>query len=128
MKGYLVVWLSLLVIGTVACAGNPFTEAGLPAPKDPGTVVVRVSDQADVAVANVEVTVNDIPNAVGSFYSKSGRTGAGGTVTIDSIDAGTRRVSMTVPTGFRADPEGSERVVTVIKDRSVLVTFRITRL
>jgi hypothetical protein len=74
MKRYLAVGLSVLAIATVACIGNPFREAGLPAPKDPGTVVVRVNDQAGASVPNVEVTVSDIPNAVGSFYSKGGRT------------------------------------------------------
>ena len=78
-------------------------------------------------VAGVQVTVSDIPNKVGGVYSVSQWTGTDGSVTIDYVDAGLRRVSISVPAGFSPDPQGIERQVEVIRRQSVTTAFRITR-
>ena len=120
--------LAVAVVSMGACSGNPLNpEAGLHRPKDPGTVLTRVTDPLGTPVPNVEITVSEIPNSVGSFYSVSQFTRADGTTSIGSIDAGSRKVTMTVPPGFNADPEGSSRQVAVVKDATVTVSFRISK-
>ena len=85
------VFAALVAIGAIACS-----EAGLATPTNPGTIVVRVTDQVGAPVAGVQVTVSDIPNKVGGVYSVSQWTGTDGSVTIDYVDAGLRRVSISV--------------------------------
>ena len=111
----------------IAIAAISGCEAGLATPTNPGTIVVRVTDQGGAPMAGVQVTVSDIPNKVGSFYSVSQWTGADGTATIASVDAGLRRVTIDVPTGYGPDPQGTARQVEVIKGESVTVACRITR-
>ena len=123
-------WLSArrCVVLAIAVAGagcvsllNP--EAGLPVPKDPGTVVARVSDQNGAPLRDVQVQVHDIPNAIGTFYSVGQWTDASGVTTIRAIPAGHRRVEVTPPTGFTAGPDGAVKEVDVMKGASVTVAF-----
>jgi hypothetical protein len=104
---------------------NP--EAGLPVPKDPGTVIVRVGDQLGAPVARVGITVSEIPNSVGSFFGESQASDANGTATFTDIPAGSRRVEIAVPLGFAPDADGAVRQVAVVKSASVTVAFRIIR-
>ena len=120
----------LVLAITVVCAGcaNPLNpEAGLAVPKDPGTVVARLSDQDGAPLRDVRVQVHDIPNAVGSFYSVGQWTDASGVTTIHSIPAGHRRVEVTLPAGYTAGPDGVVKEVDVVKDASVTVFFGLVR-
>lgn len=120
----------LVLANAVACAGcaNPLNpEAGLPVPKDPGTVVARLSEQDGAPVRDVYVQVHDIPNAVGSVYSVGQWTDANGVTTIHAIPAGRRRVEVTPPAGFTAGPDGVVTEVDVVKDAPVTVFFGLVR-
>jgi hypothetical protein len=121
----------VVVLAGAGCAGcwNPLNpEAGLPVPKDPGTVVVRVSDQAAAPMRDVRVQVHDLPNSVGSVYSVGQSTDAGGSTTIRGIPAGRRRVEvMTLPVGYTADPADLVKPVDVMKNASVTVSFVLTK-
>jgi hypothetical protein len=108
------------VIGTVGC------DAGATCiPENPGTVA-EVSDHMGNPIPNVQVTVSEVPNCVGSFYVISVPTNTNGLARIDSIPAGTRRVEVTVPSGFLPDPDGSGRVVEVVRSATVVVRFRLS--
>jgi hypothetical protein len=120
----------LIVAAMLAAAGcaNPLNpEAGYAVPKDPGTVIARVSDQDGAPLRDVKVQVHDLPNAVGSVYSVGQWTGANGATTIRSIPAGPRRVEVTPPAGFDAGPDGLVKPVDVVKDASIKVTFGLVR-
>jgi len=108
----------------LACVRNPESTC---VPQNPGSVVVRVQDQSAVPVANVRAEVGGIPNCVGSVYSVGRTTGGDGTTQLDGIDAGVRRVSITLPQGYAAGPDGVSRDVEVIRNRSVNVVFTIVR-
>jgi hypothetical protein len=108
----------------LACVGNPESSC---VPQNPGSVVVRVQDQSAVPVANVRAEVGGIPNCVGSVYSVGRTTGGDGTTQLDGIDAGVRRVSITLPQGYAAGPDGVSRDVEVIRNRAVNVVFTIVR-
>jgi hypothetical protein len=78
-------------------------------------------------VRDVAVDVGDIPNNVGTFYSVQQRTGLDGTATFGAIPAGVHRVAITLPTGFAPDMDGLVRQVTVVKNATVTVAFRVIR-
>ena len=125
-KHFVAVLLALSAATSMSCS-NPLSPGSVP--KDPGTVIVRVSDQLGAPVANVAVVISEIPNSVGSFYSVGQSTGADGVTNFgSSIPAGSRRVSITIPAGFVAGSDGLVRQIEVVKSASVTVEFRITRL
>src|SRR5215467_13463725 len=90
------------VLLSAGCSSLLGSEAGLPAPKDPGTIVVSVRDSGGNPMANVEVQVHDIPNSVGTTFSLSQRTDRSGVAEVTYIPAGPRRVEVKPPRGFRA--------------------------
>jgi Carboxypeptidase regulatory-like domain len=116
--------VALLSLGCSSLLGS---EAGLPAPKDPGTVVASVRDTTGAPVADANVQVHDIPNTVGSTYSVGQRTNRNGSVTFTYIPAGHRRVEVTAPPGFRAAATDLIKPVDVVKDESVAVSFVLAR-
>ena len=112
------------VVALVVCAGcdgcgnyGPETI-----PKDPGTVAVTVVDQSGAGMRDVWVYVHDIPNSVGSTFSRGRATNAAGIAEILAIPAGQRRVEVKPPLGYAA----LEMVaVDVIKGQTVSVAFRL---
>src|SRR5262245_34811565 len=114
----------LMALQATACY-NP--EAGLPVPKDPGTVVVSVRDAAGAPVGAVMTHVHDIPNSVGSTYSVGQSTDRNGNVRFDAIPAGPRVVEVTPPAGFTAVSPAPRQDVVVLKDQIVTVAFVINR-
>jgi hypothetical protein len=108
---------------SAACSNLLGSEAGLPVPKDPGTVLARVRDQTGEGIAGALVEMHDIPNSVGSFYSISQRTRGDGTVEFTFIPAGRRRLQVTPPAGYRAGLDELIESVDVLKDATVRVTF-----
>jgi len=121
--------LTVLAIALLSagCSSLLGSEAGLPAPKDPGTIVVNVRDVGGSAIANVEVQVHDIPNTVGSTYTISQRTNGNGVAEMIYIPAGARRVEVTPPPGYRAGVDSLIKSIDVIKDSSVTVAFVLER-
>jgi hypothetical protein len=73
----------------------------------------------------VWVYVHDIPNSVGSTFSRGRATNAGGVAEILAVPAGRRRVEVKPPDGFAA-PE----IVTVdvVKGQSLNVPFVLAKL
>jgi hypothetical protein len=120
----IVLAIALLSAGCSSLLGS---EAGLPVPKDPGTLVVSVRDSRGSAIADVEVQVHDVPNSVGSTYSVSARTNRSGVVEITYIPAGRRRVEVKPPPGFRAAADSLITPVDVIKDAAVTVAVVLNR-
>jgi hypothetical protein len=119
--------LAVAIVGlTTACFLNP--EAGSCVPQNPGSVTVRVQDPTGAPVVSVRVEVRGLPNCVGSFYSVAQTTGRDGVTKITAIDAGVRRVSITLPQGYDAGTDGVSRDVEVIHNHSVDVIFTILRL
>ncbi len=123
---FAVAWLSVALL-SAGCSSLLGSEAGLPVPKDPGTIVVTVRDSAGSPIADVEVQVHDIPNSVGSTYSIGQRTNRGGVVEITYVPAGPRRVEVKPPPGFRAAAGSLITPIDVIKDASVSVTVVLER-
>ena len=119
--------VAAIALAAAGCANPLNPEAGYAVPKDPGTVVARVSDQDGAPLRDVKVQVHDIPNAVGTVYSVGQWTGANGVTTIHSIPAGPRRVEVTLPAGFDAGPDGLVKPVDVVKDASITVSFGLVR-
>lgn len=121
MRMVVLAWtLALTPIVCVACdVAGPETI-----PKDPGTVVAHLTDQAGTAMKDVWVYVHDIPNSVGSTFSVGVPTNATGTARFDAIPAGERRVDVQAPPGYTAPPAIS---VTVVKGKSVNVAVVLTR-
>lgn len=113
---------------SAGCSSLLGSEAGLPVPKDPGTIVVTVRDSAGSPVADVEVQVHDIPNSVRSTYSISQRTNRGGVVEMTYIPAGPRRVEVKPPPGFRPAAGSPITPIDVIKGASVSLTVVLERL
>src|SRR5687767_7235567 len=114
------------VVALVVCAGcdgcgnyGPDTI-----PKDPGTVVAIVVDQSGAGLRDVWVYVHDIPNSIGSTFSRGRATNAAGAAELVGIPAGPRRVEVKPPVGYAA-----VEIVTVdvIKGQSVSVPFRLTK-
>ena len=121
---HVVLGIALLSAGCSSLLGS---EAGLPVPKDPGTIVVHVRDAGGSPVEDVEVQVHDIPNSVGTTYSIGQRTNRNGAAEISYIPAGPRRVEVKLPAGFRASADSLIKPVDVIKGASVSVTFVLER-
>jgi hypothetical protein len=119
-----VLGVALLSAGCSSLLGS---EAGLPVPKDPGTLVVSIRDSGGSGIADVEVQVHDVPNSVGSTYSVSARTNRSGVVEITYIPAGRRRVEVKPPPGFRAAADSLITPVDVIKDAAVTVAVVLNR-
>jgi hypothetical protein len=118
--------LAVVPIVSIGCS-NPLSPLADPQlPKDPGTVVVQVRDQADLPVASAYVCVV-MPNNVGSFFGTCASTSVNGRITFSSVSAGRRRVEVRPPAGFSATPEALNRDVDVLKDASVIVDFQLTR-
>jgi hypothetical protein len=103
------------------------SEAGLPAPKDPGTIVVSVRDSGGNPIANVEVQVHDVPNTVGSTFSIGLWTDGRGVAELTDIPAGPRRVEVKPSSGFRAAAASLIQSIDVIKGSSVSVAFVLER-
>ena len=116
-----------ITLTAAGCASPLNPERGYAVPKDPGTVVARVSDQDGAPLRDVKVQVHDIPNAVGTVYSVGQWTDANGVTTIHSIPAGHRRVEVTPPAGFEGGPDGLVKEVDVVKDTSITALFSLVR-
>jgi hypothetical protein len=111
----------------MGCGLNPLDpEAGMSVPKDPGTLVVRVEDQASLPVQDVYVSVVE-PNSIGSLFNTAAWTTASGTITFYGVPAGSRRVAIAPPTGFSVDAASSVRQVDVVRGALVTVDFNVVR-
>ena len=119
--------VAALALVATGCANPLNPESGYAVPKDPGSVVARVSDQDGAPLVGVKVQVHDLPNAVGTFYSVGQWTGPTGSTTIHSIPAGPRRVEVTLPPGYDAGADGLVKPVDVVKDASITVSFSLVR-
>ncbi|MGZ8471379.1 MAG: carboxypeptidase-like regulatory domain-containing protein [Gemmatirosa sp.] len=114
--------LSAALVLLVAACG----EAGLPLPRDPGTVQVRVRDEQAAPVPGANVRIQ-MPNNSGGLFEVGSTTRADGTWTVSAVPAGRRRVTVTPPTGYAQGAEPLVRVVEVIADRTVQVDFVLRR-
>ena len=116
----------MAAVALVVCAGCDGCGNYGPGsiPKDPGTVVATVVDESGAALRDVWVYVHDIPNSVGSTFSRGRATDAAGNATLIGIPAGPRRVEVKPPGGYTAVEIVS---VDVIKGQSVSVPFRLTK-
>ena len=116
----------MAVVALVVCAGCDGCGRYGPEtiPMDPGTVVAAVLDQSGAGLPDVWVYVHDIPNSVGSTFSRGRATNAAGIAMLIGIPAGPRRVEVKPPAGYAA-----VEIVTVdvIKGQSVSVPFRLTK-
>jgi len=112
--------LAIALIVCVACdLAGPETV-----PKDPGTVMASVTDEAGAPLERVWVYVHDLPNAVGSTYSVGTPTNAFGTSRIEAIPAGRRRVEVKPPPGYAAP---AITTIDVLKSQAVTVAFVLKR-
>ena len=118
------IFVALAVIASARCSNPLNGEGGLSVPKDPGTLVVRVRDQAAAPVQNVHVSV-EMPNDVGSFFMVGASTQANGNMTFYYVPAGRRRVEVTLPPGVYSVlptpggdpfPNAKPASVTVVED------------
>jgi hypothetical protein len=114
----------LLTVMSMGCLEFMNAEGGFAAPVDPGTVLIRVRDQAGKPVAGVQATV-EVPNDRGGLFKIGRLTGNDGSARIPSVPAGERRVEIAQPAGF-ADGERSRDVV-VVKGRTTTVDFTLVR-
>ena len=114
------------VLLLLACAGCDGCENYGPEtiPKDPGTVVARVTDQSGAPISGVWVYVHDIPNSVGGTFSRGRATDASGVAAIIGIPAGRLRVEVKPPNGYAA-PE--ILTVDVVKGQSSSVVFALAK-
>lgn len=112
----------LLTALTAACN----LEFGMAAPKNPGTIVATVLNDAAVPLPDVLVEV-EVPNAVGGIFSIGTRTTASGVATLHGVPEGTRPVSVTPPAGHAIDAAQREQMVDVRHNRTVSVTFVLKR-
>ena len=120
--------LALLVacaLGVRCGGGDPFENY----PVNPGTVVVRVSDQFGNPIRDVAVSL-DLPRAPGVLSAATTIwTQADGTSNFGkTVPAGPQRFEIGVPQGFVAGDTPLSRVVDVRKDATVTVEFRLLRL
>jgi hypothetical protein len=122
-------WVAFaVVLASAGCSSLLGSEAGLAAPKDPGTIVVSVRDSGGNPIANVEVQVHDIPNSVGSTFSIGRWTDGNGVAELTYIPAGKRRVEVKPSPGFRAAADSLIQAIDVVKSSSVGVAFVLERL
>ncbi len=120
--------VSALLVTAVACGGGPLDpEAGACVPSEPGTILVRVGDQANAPLAGVPVEIGDIPNCVGSTFSEGQQTRGDGTATFAFIPAGDRTVTVTPPPGFGPDASGGTRRVIVVEAQTASVVFQLVK-
>ena len=115
------------VLLLLACAGCDGCERYGPdtIPKDPGTVVARVADDSGAPMGDVWVYVHDIPNSVGSTFSRGRATNAAGVAEIIGIPSGHHRVDVKPPNGYAV-----REIVTVdvVKGQSVNIAFVLAKL
>ena len=116
--------LLALSVGTIRC-GEPSDDY----PVNPGTVVVRVSDQFGNPIREVAVSL-DLPRAPGVVTSATTMwTQADGTANFGrTVPAGPQRFEIGVPQGFAAGDNPLSRVLDVRKDATVTVEFRLLRI
>ena len=125
--------LSLLRVGALwLCLGvasggcsNPLNpEEGLPLPKDPGAIIVRVCDEKGQPIANVRVSATQ-PNNIGGTFRVAGYTDAAGIRTFLGVPAGLRPVSIEPPSGYGPSTAGLVQDADVIKGGIVTITFAL---
>jgi hypothetical protein len=112
-----------MALSSAGCSNILSSEAGLPAPTDPGTIVVTVRDSGNHPIAHVEVQVHDIPNTVGTTFRIGQWTNTRGLVEFTYIPAGPRRVEVKLSPGFRAAADSLVRSIDVVKGSAVSVAF-----
>lgn len=111
---------------TLALLGAACDESGFEAPRDPGTVLVRVRDEQAAPVRGANVSVQ-MPNASGGLFEVGTTTRADGSSTISGVPAGSRRVTVAPPAGYAAGSDPLVRIVNVVKGETVQVEFVLRR-
>jgi hypothetical protein len=111
---------------TFVLLGAACGESGLQAPRDPGTVLVRVRDEQAAPVSGAGVSVQ-MPNTSGGLFEVGTTTRADGSSTISAVPAGPRRVSVTPPAGYAAGSDPLVQIVNVVKGETVRVEFVLRR-
>jgi hypothetical protein len=112
--------LALVTASGSGCANPLNPEAGLAAPRDPGTILVLVREESGGAVQSVQVFV-EIPNAVGVLFKIGQTTGADGRVEFKGVPAGRRRVELFPPVALTAT--NLIRDVDVVEGRTIKVEY-----
>lgn len=115
-----------LVLVTSASCSTLLGPDGTWLPQDPGTVVVRVRDEAGAPVAGAAVSV-EMPNGIGSVFFESRQTDARGAQAFEYVPAGLRRVEVAAPAGFRAVVTPVVHEVAVVKGETVTADFVLVR-
>lgn len=115
----------LVVLGSVGCS-SLLAPDGRYVPRDPGTLVVHVRDQAGDPVGGARVSV-EMPNDVGSTFLVSIETESRGTVRFTHVPAGSRRVQVDAPLGVRAVVAPLLQDVVVVKSATVTADFVFVR-
>ena len=118
--------LSTRIAATALMLCTAGCEAGLAAPKDPGTVHARVVDQTGAPVANVPFSVES-PNSTGSVFWETMNSRSDGTITMSYVSAGTHRTWVTPPTGYTAIPDSLTKYLSVSKGQTTEVMFTLTK-
>lgn len=111
----------LATMGAVACE-----EALLELPRDPGTVSVTVTDDAQQAVVNADVSVSANTN-FGSTYYIGTRTRSDGRAVISGVSAGVQTVQVTPPSSHTVGTDSLKKTVQVVKDQTTAVSFVLHR-
>lgn len=102
-------------------------EAGMPLPKNPGSVAFHVTDESGAAIPDVSVLVS-LENRLGVTLSAVGRrTGSDGRVTISGIPAGQQEARVTPPAAFTEGPDPLSRLINVVEGQTVNVSVRLRR-
>jgi hypothetical protein len=117
---------ALAVCSPGGCVNPLNPESGFATPKDPGTLIVWVRDQAAQPVANAWVHVTQ-PNQVGGEFKTGAQTNRAGTRTFPYIPSGDRTVEVTAPPGYDYSVEGRVQVARVLKGGVTTVTFSLVR-
>lgn len=115
---------TLVLLSALTAACNP--EAGMAAPKNPGTIAVHVLNDGGSPVPDVPVEV-ELPNEVGGVFTVSRRTNGSGIAMLHAIPEGTRPVSVTPPGGYSIEAAQRVQRVEVKRNQTVSVTFILTR-
>lgn len=108
-------------LGSAACE-----EAFLDLPRNPGTVSVTVTDDAQQAVANADVSVSATNNSGGTYYIGT-KTRSDGRSVISGISAGTQTVQVTPPSSHMAGTDSLKKTIQVVKGQTTAVTFVLRR-
>lgn len=117
--------LTLALVTSTGCSAFVGPD-GTWLPKDPGTIVVRVRDDAGAPVAGALVGV-EMPNGVGSTFVESRQTDARGSQRFEDVPAGLRRVSVAAPSGLRVVATPLVQDVEVVKGATVTADFVLDR-